>query len=97
MSSLSYLGLKLAPIWTVLVGSSALIWMTLASSIALKAPDMEGMAGLAKESGALRHSSFSSAAATMAMTSSMQFCSHYNARWALVSMMMMPVGFSILS
>jgi hypothetical protein len=47
-SSLSYLGLKLAPNWMVLAGSMASICMALASSAALKVPGMGGMAGLIK-------------------------------------------------
>jgi hypothetical protein len=65
MSSPSYLGLKSAPIWTVLVRSSVLICTALASSAALKAPGMEGMAGPVEEDGALRHNSPSSTAVTM--------------------------------
>jgi hypothetical protein len=75
MSSSSYLGLKPAPIWIVLVKSSTSIQMALAFSATLKASDMEGMAGLAKEGSALRHNSFNSVAVTTIVASSMLFCS----------------------
>jgi hypothetical protein len=67
----SYLVLKLVLIWTVLARSSALICMTLASSTALNEPGVEGMVRLVKEGGALRHNSFSSAAATRLADNSM--------------------------
>jgi hypothetical protein len=67
------------------------IYTTLASSAALKVPDVEFMAGLAKEGGALRHNSFSSVVAN-----SMLFCLQYNAHWVLASMVMTPPGLGIL-
>jgi hypothetical protein len=75
MSSPSYLGLKPALIWMVLAGSSTLICTALASSIALKLLDMEGMAGLVEEGGALRQNSFRSAAMIATVASSMLLCS----------------------
>jgi hypothetical protein len=45
MSSLSYLGSKLAPICTVLVGFPTLIHTALASSSTLKTPDVWGISG----------------------------------------------------
>jgi hypothetical protein len=70
MSLPSYLVLKPALIWMVLVRSSASICTTLASSSAL-VPDMESMARLVKESGALRHNTFSSVVVTMVVASLM--------------------------
>jgi predicted nuclease of predicted toxin-antitoxin system len=63
-------GAKPALIWMVLVRSSASICTTLASSPAL-VPDMESMARLVKESGALRHNTFSSVVVTMVVASLM--------------------------
>jgi hypothetical protein len=45
MSSLSYLGFKLAPICTVLAGSPASICTALVSSSALKAPNIRASPG----------------------------------------------------
>jgi hypothetical protein len=45
-SSFSNLGSRLAPICTVLVGSSTSICIALASSVAFQPPDVGGMAGL---------------------------------------------------
>jgi hypothetical protein len=77
---------------------SASISMALVSSTSLKVPDVEGMDGLAKESGALRQNSFSSAAMAVmvAAASSMLFYSQSNARWALASTMMTSAGPDIL-
>jgi hypothetical protein len=80
MSLPSYLGLKSAPIWMVLVGSSALIYAALASLAALKVPYEEGMAGLVEEGSALRHISLSSVTATAVAANSLLFSSSSNAR-----------------
>jgi hypothetical protein len=90
-------GAEVGPTWMVMARSSVSICMALASSVALKVPDVEGMAVLAKEGGALRHNSFSSAVVTTLVTSSMLFCSQSNARWALTSMLMTLFGPGILS
>jgi hypothetical protein len=80
MSSSSYLGLKTAPIWTVLAGSSPSICTALASLAALKALIKEGMAGPIKEGGVLRHNSLSLAPATAVAASSMLLYLQSNAR-----------------
>jgi hypothetical protein len=59
MSSPSYLGLKSTLIWTVLSRSSSSICTTLVSLATLKVLEVECIAGLVEEGGALRHSSFS--------------------------------------
>jgi ethanolamine utilization microcompartment shell protein EutL len=70
-SLLSYLGSKLASICTVLVGSPASICMALASSIALKALDVGGMAGLSDAKGTQRLSSLNLTMATTEAARSM--------------------------
>jgi hypothetical protein len=54
-SSPSYLGFRLFPIWTVLVGSSMSICIYLASSTALKVLDEVGMVRLVEGGGTRRH------------------------------------------
>jgi hypothetical protein len=79
MSSPSYLGLKMAPIWMVWARSSASICTALASSATLKASDEEGMAGPVEEGSVLRHSSLSVVTATAVVDSSLLFFSQSNA------------------
>jgi hypothetical protein len=76
-SSPSYLGFKLAPIWMVLVGSSASICMDLAFSTTLKTPDEGGIAGPGdvEVSWRLRSLNLATAAATL-MLSYLQFSSY---------------------
>jgi hypothetical protein len=72
--------------------------MTLVSSVALKAPDVEGMVWMVEEVGAVRYNSFSSTTVTVAVTSSMlPYYSQSNARWALASTVLIPTGPDILS
>jgi hypothetical protein len=78
MSSLSYLWFKPTPIWTVLVGSLALICMALASSATLKALDEGGMAGPGDVEVAWRLSSLNTAAVTTTTASSMLSCSQFS-------------------
>jgi hypothetical protein len=55
--------------------------MTLVSSVALKAPNVEGMVWMVEEGGAVRYNSFSSTTVTVAVTSSMlPYYSQSNAR-----------------
>jgi hypothetical protein len=65
MSSFSYLGSKLALICMIFVGSLTSICMALASSAALKAPDVGGMAKLSGIKGTRRLSSLSSVVVTI--------------------------------
>jgi hypothetical protein len=74
MSSLSYLGSKLALICTVLEGFPASICMALASSSILKTSDVRSMAKLSGAMGIRRLSSLSSAVATAAAVNSMSSC-----------------------
>jgi hypothetical protein len=85
MSSLSYLGSSVAPICRVLAWSPASICMALASSVALKALAVRGMAGRSSVEGTRRLSSLSSAAATTTIASSMLSYSQSSARYALAS------------
>jgi hypothetical protein len=71
MSSPSYLGVKLAPIWTVLAGSSVSICTTIASSATLKTPDEGGMAKSGSTEVAWRLISLYSAMMTVMTISSM--------------------------
>jgi hypothetical protein len=75
MSSPSYLGFRLAPIWTVLAGSSTSIYTALASSATLKALDDAGMVGPVKGGDTWRHNSLSLVVVTMVAASSMLFYS----------------------
>jgi hypothetical protein len=75
MSSLSYLGSKLALICMVLVGSSASICMDLASSATLKEPNIGGMAGLSGVDCTQRLSSLNLVAATVEAASLLLSCS----------------------
>jgi hypothetical protein len=95
-SSLSYLGSRRAPIGTVLAGSPASICMTLASSAALKAPDVGGMAKLSGAEGTWRLSSLNSVAMTAVATSSMLSYSQSNARCAIASTVITSMGSGIL-
>jgi hypothetical protein len=79
MSSPSYLEFKPAPIWMVLVGSSTLICMALASLTALKESNEGGMAGSAKAEVALRLRSLYSAVATAVAASLMLSYSQFSA------------------
>jgi hypothetical protein len=97
MSSLSYLGSRVAPIYTVLVGSMASICTALASSAALKASDVGGMARPSGTEGTHWLSTLNSVVVTMASASSMLSCSQSSARCALASMVKTPVGPGILS
>jgi hypothetical protein len=84
MYLLSYLGFKLAPICTVLSAFPASICMALASSYALKTPDIREIAELSRAVGNRRLSSHNSVAATVAVASSMISYSKFNARCVLV-------------
>jgi hypothetical protein len=70
-SSLSYLGSKLAPIYMVLAGSPTSICTALASSAALKVPDIRGMAGLSSAEGTQKLSSLNSVVTTIEAAGSM--------------------------
>jgi hypothetical protein len=96
-SSLSYLGFELASICTVLVGSLASIRMALASSAAMKAPDVGGMAELSSAKGTRGMSSLNLATTTAVAASSMMSCSQYNTYCVLASTMITPMGSGILS
>jgi hypothetical protein len=97
MSSLSYLGSKLAPICTVLAGSLTSIYTALASSGVLKTPNVKGMAGLSSAVGTKMLISLNSITATttvaMSMLSYLQSSTHY----VLASTVMTPEGSGILS
>jgi hypothetical protein len=96
MSSLPYLGSKLASICTVLVGSLASICTALASSSILKMPDIGGITGLSGVVLNQRLSSLSLVAMTAVAASSMLSYSQSSAHCVLASMMMIPVGLGIL-
>jgi hypothetical protein len=97
MSSLYYLGSKLAPICTILVGSPTSICTALASSVTLKAPDVRGMAVLSGVEGSQELSSLDSAAVTAAASSSMPSYSQSCACCIFASSVITPVGPGILS
>jgi hypothetical protein len=97
MSSLSYLGSKLALICTVLGESPATICMALPSSSVLKMADMVGIAGLSGTIGNQRLRSLSSAVVTAVVASSMLSYSQSSARCILASTVMIPAGPDILS
>jgi hypothetical protein len=97
MSSLSYLGSKLASICTVLADSPVQMCMTLASLSILKMLDVEGMAGPSGAMGTQRLSSLSSAMATAAAATSMLSCSQSSAHCVLASTVITPTGPGILS
>jgi hypothetical protein len=97
MTSLSYLGSKLAMICMVLARSPASICTALASSAALKAPNVGGMVGLSGTEDTQRLSSLSLVMATAVAASSMLSHSQSSARCVLASTVMSPVGPGILS
>jgi hypothetical protein len=96
-NSLSYLGSKLAPICTVLAGSSISICTTLVSSAALKMPDVEGMAGLSDAVGTRRLISRNLATATAVDASLMMSYSQSSACCILASSVITPTRLGILS
>jgi hypothetical protein len=81
----------------VLAGSSASICTALASLIALKALDEEGMAMLSGANGIWRLTSLNLAEMTMAVANSMLSYSQYNACGVLASTVITLVGLGILS
>jgi hypothetical protein len=97
MSSLSYLGSKLAPICMVLAGFPTSICTALAFLSILKTPDIRGMARLSGVVGTRRLSSLSLAVATAVVANSMPSCSQSSAHYILASSMMALAGPSILS
>jgi hypothetical protein len=96
MSSLSYLGSRLAPIRMVLIWSSALICMALASLVALKTLDVGGMAGLSSAAGIQRLISLNSIATTAMTTNSMLSYSQSSAHYVPTSTVITLVGLGIL-
>jgi hypothetical protein len=97
MSSLSYLGSKLALICVVLAVSLASICMALASSVALKSPNVRVMVVLSGAEGTRRLSSLNSATMTPVVASSMLSYSQSSARCVLASTVITPAGPGILS
>jgi hypothetical protein len=97
MSSLSYLGSRVAPIYTVFVGSPALICTALVSSSALKAPTMGEMAGPSDTEGTRRLSSLNLVTTTTTVASSMLSYLQSSTHCALASTMITPEGPGILS
>jgi hypothetical protein len=96
-SSLSYLGSKLALIYTVLARFPASICMALASSSVLKTLDVNRISRLSGAMGIQRLSYLSSAMVTMVVASSLLLCSQSSARCILACTVMIPVGPVILS
>jgi hypothetical protein len=97
VSTLSYLGSRLAPICTILAGCSVQMCTTLASLSVLKTLDVEGMAGSSGVVGTQRLSSLSSALTTAIAASSMLSSLQSSARYVLASTVITPVGLGILS
>jgi hypothetical protein len=97
MSLLSYFESRLAPICVVLAWFLASTGTTLASSSALKMPDVGGIPGLSGAMGNQRLSSLNSTAAIVAAAGSMLLCSQSSTCRALASTVMTPVGPGILS
>jgi hypothetical protein len=97
MSSLSYLGSKLALICTVLAGFPVLIYTALASSSTLKMLNVGGISEPSSAMGNRRLSSLNSAVVTAVAASSMLLCSQSSARYVLASTVMTLAGPGILS
>jgi hypothetical protein len=96
MSSLSYLGSKLAPVCIVLVGLSMSICTALVSSFVLKMLGVGGIPGLSGVVGKRKLSSLSSTVVTTVAASSRLLYSQLSACRALASTVMTPMGPRIL-
>jgi hypothetical protein len=97
MSSLSYLGSRLAPICMVLAGCSASMGMTLASLSALKMLDVGGIPRLSGAMGNQRLRSLNSVMVTVVVASLMLLYSQSIACRTLAFTVMTLAGSGILS